>query len=84
MRTVESLQAVLERQLIRGLVRATLAASREGERLSHLAALDDLVRHADPSLDSASFDDWTRMCLKRFGLWIWAPPPPARMRDYEE
>lgn len=67
----ESLTAALERRLIEELVRAVATADDDVARRGHLAALADLVRHADPSLDPARFERWTRAFLEHAGLWAW-------------
>ncbi len=76
---IESPQAMLERQLIQGLVLAIARASTESERQRQLTALGDLIRFGDPSLDATLFDVWTSAYLKRTGLYPWpagAAAPP--------
>lgn len=68
MRCVESLQAILERQLIRELVVATARARSDEERQRRLDALSDLVQHVDPTLNPQLLDTWTRAYLERNGL----------------
>jgi hypothetical protein len=69
---VESLPAILERQLIRGLVLEIAHAETEGERLRHVAALTDLIRHSDPTLDPTLLDMWAQAYLQRSGLYVWS------------
>lgn len=68
---VESLQAILERRLIRQMVAALVAAESQQQQERHLRALRDLVQHADQSLDARLFDEWTEAHLRRCGLWVW-------------
>ena len=69
MATIESLQAMLERQLIKGLAQAHAAAETEVERQRHYAALADLIEHVDPTLDVTLLDPITAARLERLGLW---------------
>lgn len=76
MTTIESLQAMLERQLIGQLVRSLESAPSRPQAERSMYALRDLVAHADPSLDARQFDAWTEGRLRRWGLWVW-----DRVRD---
>lgn len=73
MTRVETLQAILERRLISQMVRALDGAVGQ-QRESHLRALRDLVKYADPSLDARLFDEWIEERLRRFNLWAWDDP----------
>lgn len=77
-RTVESMQAILERQFIKGLVLGISRASSDAERQRHIDTLTDLVRHGDPTLDPTQFDAWTSSCLSRLGLHVWSNTEPSR------
>jgi hypothetical protein len=68
MRNVESLNAILERQLIRELVSQIARSETEAERQRCLNALTDLIHHADTTLDARLLDAWTRAYLERNGL----------------
>ncbi|HEY7833685.1 MAG TPA: hypothetical protein VIG30_08965 [Ktedonobacterales bacterium] len=74
MTQVEALQAMLERQLIRGLAQAAAGAEDEAESQRQREALADLIAHADPTLDADLFDSVTRARLERLGLWVWTGP----------
>lgn len=71
MTSIESLQAMLERQLIAQLVRSLEAASARPQAERYINALRDLVTHADPTLDARQFDAWTEARLRRCNLWMW-------------
>ena len=68
---VESLQAMLERRLIRQMARALDEARDLTQRERHLRALRDLVLHADQTLDTRLIDEWTEALLRRHHLWVW-------------
>lgn len=75
MGTVESLHAMLERQLIRSLVWEVVHAQTEETRQRNRVALEDLLAHADPTLDVSAFDTLTWTFLEHAGLW---PPNCTR------
>lgn len=77
MASVESLQAMLERRLIRQLVRSLAGAANALQRECYLFALRDLVQQADPSLDARLLDEWTEGQLRRWDLWIWEQAPES-------
>lgn len=74
MAQMETLQAMLERQMIRGLAAAAADAEDEAEGLRQRAALADLIAHADATLDADLFDPVTRVRLERLDLWVWTGP----------
>ena len=71
MTSVESLQAMLERQLIAQLVHSLESATGWQQAERYLSALRDLVAHADPTLDARQIDAWTEARLRRRDLWVW-------------
>lgn len=71
---IESLPAILERQLIQGIVLEIMRAETEHERTRHRAALIDLIKHGDPTLDPTLLDPWAQVYLKRNGLYLWPEP----------
>lgn len=77
MAEVESLQAMLERRLIKDMTLAIAVATSEDERERQRAVLADLIEQADASLDPDRFDAATRVRLKRLGLWLWAHRPTS-------
>lgn len=77
MAEVESLQAMLERRLIKDMIRAIAAVTNEDERTRQRDVLADLIEQADVSLDSSRFDAATRLGLERLGLWVWSRRPTA-------
>ena len=85
MASFESLQAMLERRMIRQMALNLDNAESWQQSERYMSALRDLVTHADPSLDARQFDDWTEGRLRRCGLWVWdsaceagACPPRVR------
>ncbi len=68
---IESLQAILERRLIRQMVASLEEAPSREQRERHLGTLRDLVLHADTTLDARLFDEWTEARLRDCGLWVW-------------
>ena len=70
---IESLQAMLERRLIRQMTRALDESTDPAQRERQLQALRDLVLHADQTLDARLIDEWTEARLRRYHLWVWDP-----------
>lgn len=68
---IESLPAIWERQLIQEIVLEILRAETENERIRHRAALSDLIKHGDPTLDPTLLHTLTRAYLKHIGLYPW-------------
>ena len=82
MAQVETLQAMLERRLIRDMTLAIAAATAD-ERERQRAVLADLIEQADATLDPERFDASTRARLERLGLWVWSRRPAAPRRRHE-
>jgi hypothetical protein len=68
---IETLQAMLERRLIRQMTRSLEESADPAQRERQIRALGDLVQHADPTLDARLIDEWTEACLRRHKLWVW-------------
>ena len=68
---IETLQAMLERRLIRQMTRALDESTDAAQRERQLHALRDLVLHADPTLDARLIDEWTEARLRHHRLWVW-------------
>lgn len=68
---IESLQAMLERRLIRQMTRALDESTDPEQRERQLRALRDLVLNADPTLDARLIDEWTEAHLRHHRLWVW-------------
>jgi hypothetical protein len=71
MQYAETLQAVLERRLIKQLLFAVAQAEDDERRNRHLEVLTDLVLHSDVALDPSRLDAWAKAYLVRLNLWIW-------------
>jgi len=65
----ESLQAQVERQLIRQMVRTIIMCEDAGAREREVEALRTLIAYADPTLDVDLFDGLTRLVLQHLQLW---------------
>lgn len=72
MANVESLQAMLERRLIKDLTLSISTTESKDERERQRGVLADLIEQADKSLDPEHFDVATRARLERLGLWVWS------------
>lgn len=71
MQYAESLQAVLERRLIKQLLHAVAQTDDVEQRNRYIEVLTDLVLHSDVALDSSLLDAWVKAYLVRLDLWIW-------------
>lgn len=71
MQHAESLQAELERRLIKQLLYAVTQSDDAAQRERCIEVLTDLVLHSDVALDPSLLDAWVQAYLVRLDLWIW-------------
>jgi|GEM_PF-4186664 hypothetical protein len=69
MATRETLQALVERQLIHQMVRTIILCDDPETRERDVDALRTFITYADPSLDVSQIDGLTRMVLQHLHLW---------------